>query len=392
MLAGLLFATHDADDRPDQLAATLPFAGTTLIEYQARLLVAAGASQLVIGVSRLTPELLGAIGRIARRGVAVDAVRSATEAAAKLHPLGRIVMLADGLVTTDAVIRAAAAEGGDLLLVGEAEARLEGLERLGGGAVWAGVARFRRERVEEVSAMPRDYDLQSALLRVVAQAGAEQMALPVGAAQAGHGVERRAAVLDRYNRAIIEASVADRGGWYDRWVTAPIARFVLPRLIQRRVTATSIAVEGLVATGAGLATMLVGPLGSGLLVMLLGTMGVELARTLASLRDEASLALATDRLGLAAPAAGVLALGVETMRRGGGGEVLTAVLALVVLAALAERAGLGRRERGWGSPVVYLAMATLGALASLPLAGVGLAAGYAAVTAAMAVERLRRDA
>lgn len=392
MLAGLLFATNDSEDRPDQLAATLPFAGTTLIEYQARLLVAAGASQFVIAVSRLTPELLGAIGRIARRGVAVDTVRSAAEAAAKLHPLGRIVMLADGLVTTDAVVRIAAAEGGDLLLVAEAETPSGALDRLGGGATWAGVARLGRERVEEVAAMPRDYDLQSTLLRVLAQSGAAQMPLPVGSAQAGHGVERRATVLERYNRAIIEASVVDRGGWYDRFVTAPVARFVLPRLIQRRVTATSIAIGGILATATGLVTMLAGPLGGGLVAMLLGTMGIELARTLASLRDEASLAFLADRIGLVAPAAGVLALGIETARRGGGGEVLVAAVALLVLAALAERAGTGRRERSWGSPPVYLALATLGALSGFPLAGVGLAAAYAAVTAAMAVERLRREA
>ena len=54
MLAGLLFAIRDAEDRPDRLAATLPFAGTTLIEYQARLLVAAGASQIV--VTNRSPE------------------------------------------------------------------------------------------------------------------------------------------------------------------------------------------------------------------------------------------------------------------------------------------------------------------------------------------------
>lgn len=392
MLAGLLFATNDSEDRPDQLAATLPFAGTTLIEYQARLLVAAGASQVVIAVSRLTPELLGAIGRIARRGVAVDTVRSAAEAAAKLHPLGRIVMLADGLVTTDLVVRVAAADGGDLLLVAEAEVPSEAMDRLGGGATWAGVARFGRERVEEVAAMPRDYDLQSTLLRVLAQSGAAQMPLPPGSTQAGHGVERRATVLERYNRAIIEASVADRGGWYDRFVTAPIARLMLPRLIRRRVTATSIAIGGLLATAGGLVTMLAGPLGGGLLVTFLGTTGIELARTLASLRDEAPLAFLTDRMGLVAPAAGVLVLGVETARRGGGGEVLVAVIALLTLAALAERAGAGGRERSWGSPPVYLALATVGTLLRFPLAGVGFAAGYAALTAARAVERLRREA
>ena len=32
MLAGLIFATEDAEDRPETLAATLPFCGSTLIE------------------------------------------------------------------------------------------------------------------------------------------------------------------------------------------------------------------------------------------------------------------------------------------------------------------------------------------------------------------------
>ena len=55
MLSGLLFAIDDADDRPGRLTATLPFAGVTLIEYQARLLIAAGAAQVIIVVARLTP-------------------------------------------------------------------------------------------------------------------------------------------------------------------------------------------------------------------------------------------------------------------------------------------------------------------------------------------------
>ncbi len=104
MLSGLLFAIDDADDRPGRLTATLPFAGVTLIEYQARLLMAAGAAQIIIVVARLTPELLGAIARIAQRGVVVDTVRSAVEAAEKLHPLSRLVVLADGLITTEDTI------------------------------------------------------------------------------------------------------------------------------------------------------------------------------------------------------------------------------------------------------------------------------------------------
>ena len=100
MIAGLLFAHRETDDgagpATGRLTATLPFGGVTLIEYQARLLVAAGATHIVVLVARLTPELLGAVTRIGRRRVAVDAVRSLEEAAGKLHPLARVLMLADG--------------------------------------------------------------------------------------------------------------------------------------------------------------------------------------------------------------------------------------------------------------------------------------------------------
>ena len=59
MLAGLIFAVQDADDRPGMLAATLPFAGMTVIEYQARLLIAAGA--LPLGALGPLPALAQAL-------------------------------------------------------------------------------------------------------------------------------------------------------------------------------------------------------------------------------------------------------------------------------------------------------------------------------------------
>ena len=103
MALGALIAAQGEDDSGG-LHALAPLAGRTLIEYQARLLIRAGASQIIVLVARLTPELLGAISRIARRGVTVDAVRQASEAAAKLHPLARVLMLADGLITTERVV------------------------------------------------------------------------------------------------------------------------------------------------------------------------------------------------------------------------------------------------------------------------------------------------
>ena len=203
MLAGLLFATHEAEDRPGILAATLPFAAATLIEYQARLLIASDAAQIVVVVQRLTPELVGALARIGRRGVAVDTVRTAAEALARLHPLARIVMVADGLVTTEGVIHALAGEGGDALLTVPGTQASPAFERVGGGEAWAGVARIDARRLADAARLPEDYDLQSTLLHAAEQAGARHVSLRLDDMELGHGIERRAA--DRKSTRLIQS-------------------------------------------------------------------------------------------------------------------------------------------------------------------------------------------
>ncbi|ONF96722.1 hypothetical protein [Sphingomonas jeddahensis] len=392
MLAGLIFAVQDADDRPGALAATLPFAGVTVIEYQARLLIAAGVSQIVVVVARLTPELLGAVARIGGRGVAVDTVRSAGEAAARLHPLSHLLVLADGLVTTESVLLPLTREKGDVLLVtpeGEADT---GFELIGGGDAWAGVARLDGRRLGEVAAMPRDYDVQSALLHVAAQAGALRLVLPEDERRSGHGVERRRETLEARSRAVVAATLATRPGWFNRWVVRPLARLALPPLMRRHVPTTALAGAATVLGLAGLAGLWVGQLTIGLLIALFGVATAALATSFAWLRDEAAIARVMEVLVRGVPALAALLLGhsidVET------GELTALVLALALVAAvgLGERASGRARPIGWGDPPAYLVVLAAGTLLGLPLLGLVAATLYAIVTLALAIEALRASA
>jgi hypothetical protein len=391
MLAGLLFAMHDADDRPAMLTATLPFGGVTLIEYQARLLIAAGASQIVILVARLTPELLGAINRIGKRGIAVDTVRTAAEAAEKLHPLGRVLMLADGLTTTEDTLTALARDGGDALLVMPEDQSAGGYERVGSGMVWAGVARLDPRRLAELAAMPRDYDVQSTLVRLASQARGVHVLLPQEAVRGGHGVGRSGAALEARGRTVMAAMISRRSGWFERFVTAPLARSVIPLLVPRTVPVAA------VAGGAGAVGLLgLGLIGfdhfvSGLLLTLLGSLGLSLAGILADLRDESAsqrhLALAANLL----PGLAVLLYGFGAAQFTGDRASEVLALGLVLVAVLGERAlGAAPRRLWWGSAPAYLGLTWLGALVASPLAGLGLATTYAAATLAAAIERLRR--
>ncbi|WP_375403351.1 hypothetical protein [uncultured Sphingomonas sp.] len=388
MLAGLLFAIRDAEDRPDRLVATLPFAGTSLIEYQARLLIAAGASQIVVVVTRLTPDLLGAISRIGGRGVAVDAVRGAAEAAEKLHPLSRVLVMADGLVTTETMLKPLAGDGPETLLVIADGLAESSCERIGGRMAWAGVARLGAARLRDVAAMPCDWDMQSALLRAASQSGAAHLLLPATAAAEGHGVEYDAGSLDARSRAVLAGAVADRRGWFDRWIVAPVGRVLLPALVGRGVSAGAVAGGGLVLAGLGLAAIRAEWLVTGLLAMLSAVIAWTLGGVLAALRDERRIARGQGVAMLMAPALALLLLA----ERLDDTATLAIAVALLTLAGLGERAIVGRsRHLSWSGSGAYLAVVAIGAIAGAPALGLAAAAIYAAATLGAAIEMLRRQ-
>jgi len=390
MLAGLLFANHDADDRPNLLAATLPFAGGTLIEYQARLLIGAGAAQILVAVTRATPELVGAVNRIRKAGVPVDVVRTAAEALEKTHPLATLIAIADGLIAGEETVRQMTDGEGDALLVVEDSAGLPGLERLDATLLWAGIARAGPRRLADAARLPEEYDLQSTLLRVVAQGQPEVVELDPAAVRAGHGIERDSRALAQRGRRALGARLAQRRPWIDRFVLTPLARLVLPPLVDRGVAWPW-------ATGGGGLLGLVGAAlivarwpGAGMVLATLGAVFLSFGQGIAWLGGVDRAARRHDWVigGLAAVA--VLLLGGVLSHDSGTASGWLAAAALLVAGALTERAAPDRaRPHWWGSPIAYLVVVMVLTLCGLPLAGLIAGAGYAAASLAAAIERLR---
>ena len=387
MLAGLLFATADASDRNDMLGATLPVGGVTLIEFQARLLIAAGASQIIIVVSRLTPELLGAINRLGRRGVAVDAVRGPAEALAKLHPLARVIWLADGLVTSSVMVETMRDRDRDALLVAQSGNELE---RIGPNAVWAGIATFDPQRIAEVAKLPRDYDFASSLLRVTAQRGAEHVPLPETAVREGHGVERDSRALAAKGRAALVAALGTRVNWIDRFLIAPLAKIALPPLVARGVPAMALAGLGGIFGAVGLVAISLGWNVSGMAVLVSAIALLALADVLAWLRDERMLVRIVRWAVPAVTALAILLLGQRTGFLAA--SATPPLLALVTIAGgvLAERAaGAVTRRWWWAAPPAYPLILLPAVLVGYPVWGLAATAAYAVATLGLAVEALR---
>jgi hypothetical protein len=391
MLAGLIFAIEEASDRPGSLVATLPFGGMTLLEYQVRLLVGAGAEQILIAVGKMTPGLIAAVNRAGKRDVAIEVVRSAEEAAEKVDPGARVLVLADGLVTTDPVMDRMAAEGPHALLVTEDPHSPAAIERLDMRDSWAGIARISVEQLVQIARMPEDYDFQSALLRVVSQSAAEHVPLSAGWLRGGHAVERSAEGLAARNTGVLAALTERRSDWADRWVFTRIARVVLPEMVGRGVPRWApMAAAGVFGLGA-LAAIGFGWTGSGLVLSLLAAAGFATATGMAALRGEEARAQAMEGAILALFGAVALVAGwFEHLRID---TATPMVLALVALGSqvLVERAP-SRHRRWWSSPAALLLVLTPFALVGWVEAGLAAIAAYGFATLAAAVEGTREKA
>ena len=173
-LAAVIAAYHDTEAPDGGLRATLPLAGRTLVERQARLAASAGAEPILLYVERVPPELAAAVDRLRNEGVPVSLVRSASEAAEALHPDDRLLFMADGFLADEAHVNQLIHAGPNALLAVPDLGVDERFERIDAHSRWAGLALLTGQALKQTATMPDDWDLQSTLLRRAVQGGVRQ--------------------------------------------------------------------------------------------------------------------------------------------------------------------------------------------------------------------------
>jgi len=276
-LAALIAAYHESGE-PGHLRATLPLAGRTVIERQARLAAAAGAAPIILFVERMPAALTAAIERLRRDRIPVQVARSAEEAAEAVDAYDHILLIGDGAIAgRSQLARLAAADGAAVLTVPDGS-HGELYERIDASARWAGVAAVDGALLRETAGMLRDWDLQSTLLRRTLQAGAQH--LP---AEGPVAILDRDEDLDQLERRIVADADEARGGWMDR-LLAPVERFGTALLMGSRVSPQLIGFAAALLTGLGATGFYFRFLWTGLASLLLATPLEGVARRLARLR------------------------------------------------------------------------------------------------------------
>jgi hypothetical protein len=276
-LAALIAAYHESAE-PGTLRATLPLAGRTLVERQARLAAAAGAAPIILYAERMPPALGAAIERLRRERVPIQVARSAEEAAAAIEPGDRVLVVADGAVAEGTQLeRLAGAEQAAVLSVPDSGFG-ELYERIDAASRWGGIAAIDGELLRETAAMLRDWDLQSTLLRRALQGGARHLA-----ADGPVAILDCVADVGGLERQILVSADAARGGWAAR-LLAPLERAATHAMMAGPVGPDSLGLTAALLTGVGGVFLAYGWLWTGLVAMLLATPLDGIAARLARLR------------------------------------------------------------------------------------------------------------
>ncbi|HEY5710855.1 MAG TPA: hypothetical protein VIT38_03075 [Allosphingosinicella sp.] len=327
-LAALIAAYHESGE-PGHLRATLPLAGRTVVERQARLAAAAGADPVIVIVERMPAALTAAFERLRRDGVPLKIVRDAEEAAAAVDPFDRLLLVADGAVlTADQHRQMAETEGAAVLTVPDSGFG-DLYERIDAASRWAGLAAVDAPLLIETASMLRDWDLQSTLLRRTLQSGARHLA-----AEGPVAIIDREADLGELERRIVASADSAGRGWADRML-APLERAVTGLLMGSPASPQILGFAAAVLTAMGAACFYMGWYGIGLANMIAATPLDGIASRLGRLRmqDGVRQSWWAYLLPLFAGAAMVvLAYGLVPAR--GWGMVLLAFTTLAFLVAL----------------------------------------------------------
>ena len=334
-LAALIAAYHEADEPGGGLRATLPLAGRTVLERQARLAVSAGADLVVVVVERVPPDLLAAIDRLRGQGMRVAIARNAQEAGEAVHPDDRLLIVGDGLVATGTHLDRLLGLGGSVILTVPDVRVDDRYERIDAHSRWSGLAVLDGETLKRTAAMLGEWDLQSTLLRRAIQSGVRQFSVRGEPADELLTVAERAEDLAELQRRIFDGAGTSRRDWVSRYLLGPIEQAATRRLMPTQAT------TGMLGLGAVLLTALAAlALGSnwlilGIALLLLATPLDGIGERLATLRMQDSVAESwwAHLLPMLAAAA-LLALGFVLVESRGWGCVVLAATTIAFLAAL----------------------------------------------------------
>ena len=369
MALGALIGAYQEDDSGG-LAALLPLAGRTLLEYQVRAVSAAGASPIIVLVERIPAALNQAFDRLRGEGLNVIPVSDGSEAATRFEAGELVLLIGDGVAPPLDLLIGLEADAESLVVTVPDDEPHQDYERIDGASRWSGVALIEARMLGATADMLGDWDLPSTLLRRTLQDGARLVPVAPGSEPL---LARNAGELAIFERSLVAASRGPRPDLASRFALPLVEDFATERLMETNVRPVLLIYAALILTLAGAFAFTRGWLWTGLIALVLSTPLDLIARRLGILRLRPLAEKSLSRR-LLWPAAGLalLALGWWQAQAGSGWG---AMLAVATGLAFAQAYDLEKAGSDLPMPAWLLSRRNA-ILAGVPFAIAGAWTGY----------------
>jgi hypothetical protein len=288
-LAVLIIADESGDDASVTLAAMLPIAGQTLLEYQVRLARACGGGHIVVLVEQLPAAMISLFDRLRDDGIDVDIAREPRDAADRIHPEEQVLLFAPGFVGSQRLVESLIARATPTLVTLPDQPAHNAFERIDAAARWSGLALLSGQSIRQTAAMLGDWSISSTLMRSALQSGAArwQLEQPDGLA-----IITDAAQAQLVSAKLVRDYGSDDPSLFADLVAHPIARVLVPHLLKWAVPADLVAVMPLILAGSALLLAMLGWFATGFALLCFAALADVIADTLfaVAVRSNASVA------------------------------------------------------------------------------------------------------
>lgn len=276
-MAVLIIAGESEDDASGVLAAMLPFAGQTLLEYQVRLARACGGGHIVVLVEQLPAAMVALFDRLRADGIDVDVAREPRDAADRIHPDEQVLLLAPGCVGSRRLVEAVIARAAPTLVTLPDQPVYSAFERIDSTDRWSGLALLSGQSIRETAAMLGDWSISSTLMRSALQSGAARWQLEQ---LDGLAVVTDAAQAEAVSARLVLDYADTEQSFFGDLIAQPLAKMLVPYLLKRAVPVDFVAVMPLVLLGSALLLGLLGWFATGFALLCVAALVDVIAATL----------------------------------------------------------------------------------------------------------------
>ena len=225
----------------------LPLFDGNIVDKQVESAQNMGAKKIIL----LSPIMHAGLWRYADglkvRNIDIEIVRDAGDLIQYASPQDDLLFMSDGVFPGESIEQALRKQRDELIYVVANDEIYSGFERIDLSHRWLGIALFKAYRLEEISQIPEDWDIGSALLRTAVQSGCDRTLVSDADMQKYATVRLPDAHTSaEYAKGQVGNVHIPRQNFFDRYISWPLMRRAIPLLweapdAKKYISATSLA-------------------------------------------------------------------------------------------------------------------------------------------------------